>query len=270
MAPSPTFKPGDTFQDSPGNGLFGPMMVVIPAGSFMMGSPEDEPQRFEFEGPQHLVTIPKQFAVSKFEITFADYDRYAEATGSEKPSDKGWGEKYWGRNDMPVFNVSWHDAQRYTEWLSQKTGHSYRLLTEAEWEYVARAGTTTRFHTGDCIDTHQANYHGGYDNVPRCTQSGLYRGKTVNVGQFPANAWGLHDIHGNIFEWTADCWHESYKNAPNKGQEWLGEDDGDCTHRVLRGGSWSGRPLDLRSAYRARNKADFKSIFIGFRIAREL
>ena len=267
--PSPTFSKGDEFQDTLSNGTRGPVMIVVPAGEFLMGTPADEPERFAFEGPQHKVKISSAFAVSKFEITFSEYDNYANATGTEKPSDKGWGAKYWGRIDTPVFNINWYDAVRYTEWLSSETGHTYRLLTEAEWEYVARAGTTTRFHTGDCIDTHQANFHGGYE-VPRCQQSGLYRGRTIGVGQFPANAWGLHDIHGNIFEWTQDCWHDSYEEAPTDGDAWLEGDDGNCGYRILRGGSWSGRPLDLRSGYRGRNKPDFKSIFIGLRIVREL
>lgn len=270
--------PGAVFQDQLSDATPGPAMVIIPTGSFTMGSPDTEELRFSNEGPQHIVTISKAFAIGKYEITFAEYDKYAEATSTEKPGDRGWGVQHWGRGNMPLFNVSWFDAKQYARWLSEETGQTYRLPTEAEWEYAARAGSETRYHTGNCIDTEQANYHGG-NRLEGCNNTGLYRGKTVATGLLQANQWGLHDIHGNVLEWTQDCWHDNYRGAPVDGQPWVPQPDisddfeefePDCPFRILRGGSWSGRPRDIRSATRARNRADFKSIFIGFRIVREL
>ena len=268
--PAKNYTPLEIMQDTLADGSKGPLLVVIPAGSFIMGPATNEPKKFPAEQPSHRVTIDEPFAIGQFELTFEDYDRYVAATGAEKPSDKGWGTRYWGRIKTPVFNVSWHDAQRYLEWLSEQTGQHYRLPSEAEWEYAARAGTTTAFHTGDCINTDQANYHGQYE-FGDCPVSTLYRGKVIDVGSFAPNAWGLHDVHGNIFEWTLDCWHTNYQGAPDNGSAWMNEGDNvNCDRRVLRGGSWSGRPLDLRSGGRSYNEASFKSIFIGFRVVREL
>ena len=266
--PVEQFTPLQTFQDPmPGGGL-GPKMVVIPAGSFMMGPGADEPFQLDYEKPRHRVAFSKPFAISQYEITFEEYDRFVKDTGYRKPSDKGWGPEHWGRTDTPVFDVSWYDAQRYVEWLSEQTGHYYNLPSEAQWEYAARAGTTTAFTTGNCITTDQANYHGRYD-FGDCPQSPLYRGKTTPVGSFPPNAWGLYDVHGNIFEWTLDCWHTSYRGAPDDGTAWMNIGDNvNCQRRVLRGGSWSGRPQDIRSTARSHNDAEFKSIFIGFRVVR--
>jgi formylglycine-generating enzyme required for sulfatase activity len=245
-------------------------MVAVPAGSFIMGPTPDEPMQFEIETPPHRVTFEDPFAISQYEITFTEYDRFAEATGRHKPSDKGWGPQHWGRGKTPVFNVSWHDAQRYVDWLSEQTGEHYQLPSESQWEYAARAGTVTPFYTGKCITTDQANYHGP-NSFGDCPISSLYRGKTLPVGSFPPNPWGLYDIHGNIFEWTRDCWHTSYLGAPDDGTAWMNIGDNvDCRLRVLRGGSWSGRPRDIRSSARSYNNADFKSIFIGFRVVRTI
>lgn len=266
--PVESLAPLQVFQDSlKGSGL-GPKMVVVPAGDFYMGPAPGEPVHLDYEQPRHRVSIDKPFAISQYEITFAQYDRFVADTGYRKPSDKGWGSEHWGRSNTPVFNVSWYDAQRYVDWLSDQTGHYYSLPSEAQWEYAARAGTTTAFSTGDCITTDQANYHGRYD-FGDCPQSPLYRGKTTPVGSFPANAWGLYDVHGNIFEWTLDCWHSGYDGAPDDGSGWMNSGDtADCRQHVLRGGSWSGRPQDIRSGARSHNDADFKSIFIGFRVVR--
>ncbi|WP_455208868.1 formylglycine-generating enzyme family protein [Kaarinaea lacus] len=270
LQPKEQFQPLEQFQDPLSIGGMGPKMVVIPAGEFMMGAPPGEPMSFDAERPVHKVTIRKPFAISQYEITFAEYDRFVVDTGYRSPSDKGWGTEYWGRNNMPVFDVTWQDAQRYVEWLSEQTGERYRLPSEAEWEYAARAGTTTAFSAGDCINTDQANFHGRYE-FGDCPLPDAYRGKATPVGSFKPNTWGLYDVHGNMFEWTGDCWHPSYDGAPDNGTAWMNEgDDVNCERRVLRGGSWSGRPVDIRSANRSHNDADFRSIFIGFRVVRKL
>lgn len=274
--------PLSNIRDPLNAGGFGPDLVVIPAGKFIMGTPETEPERFDFESPRHAVIIAKPFAIGKYELSFAQYDRFVKGTGYTRPSDKGWGQEHWGRGETPVFNVSWYDVQHYLRWLSKQTGKRYRLPSEAEWEYAARAGATTPFHTGHCINAAQANFHAGFPYTgcsPGNKQEQRYRGRTIASGTFAPNAWGLHDVHGNIFEWTEDCWHESYNKAPANGSAWVDYEDDDfgetelaknCRQRVLRGGSWSGRALDLRLGYRAKNAADFKSIFIGFRVVREL
>ena len=274
--PQPQFEPLQTFQDRMANGQPGPVMVVVPAGNFMVGSiphSSHTPQKiqpYKTEFPQHKITIERPFAIGKFELTFREYDKFVNATGYAKPSDVGWGTKHWGRNDTPVFNINWYDAQKYLVWLSQQTGHHYRLPTEAEWEYAARAGSTTPFQFGNCIDPKQANFH-GRETYSDCPVTDLYRGKVLATGTFPPNAWDLHDIHGNILEWTQDCWHDNYVDAPDDGTAWMDQgDNANCGRRVLRGGSWSGRAIDLRLALRSHNKSKHKSIFIGFRVVREL
>jgi len=272
--------PDSVFQDMLKIGGIGPEMVVIPTGKFIMGSPPNEPGRFIDEGPTHQVTLSHPFAVSRYEISFAQYDQFVTSTQHARPSDKGWGDLFWGRKNMAVFNVSWHDAVAYTRWLSAQTGKNYRLLSESEWEYAARAGKTTAFSSGACITKDQANFHAGYA-YSDCPITELYRGKMLAVGQFLPNEWGLHDVHGNAFEWTLDCWHENYFGAPNDATAWLEQTnqedeliqeaaEADCNQRVLRGGSWSGRPRDIRFAQRAKNTSGFSSIFIGFRVAREI
>ena len=238
-------------------------MVVVPAGSFMMGSPASEERRDENEGPQHQVTISRPFAVGKYEVTFSEWDACAAAggCGGYRPEDRGW-----GRGRRPVINVSWEDAKGYIDWLSRHTGERYRLLSESEWEYAARAGTTTPFSTGRTITTDQANFDGGgtYGGSPK----GAYRKKTLPVGSFPANALGLHDVHGNVWEWVEDCWHGSYAGAPSNHGAWTS--GGDCRRRVLRGGSWYYVPWYLRSAYRDWYSTVYRSSNDGFRVARTL
>lgn len=266
--PLEQFTPLHTFRDAMPGGQRAPAMVVVPAGSFVMGPHPDDPLQPDIEKPRHRVTFDKPFAISQYEITFAEFDRFVASTANRKPSDQGWGSEHWGRGDTPVFNVSWHDAQRYAQWLSEQTGEHYQLPSESQWEYAARAGTITAFHTGDCIDTDQANYHGRYA-FGACPLAPLYRGRTTPVGSFAPNPWGLYDVHGNVFEWTRDCWHTSYRGAPDDGTAWMNLGDNvNCDRRVLRGGSWSGRPRDIRSAARSHNDAEFKSIFIGFRVVR--
>ena len=234
-----------------------PEMVVVPAGSFTMGSPSSEEGWDDDEGPQHRVTIAAPFAVGKYEVTFAEWDACVAAGGcnGHVPGDGGW-----GRGRRPVIYVSWEDAKSYVGWLSRKTGERYRLLSEAEWEYAARAGTRTRYHWGNSIGRNQANCDGcgsRWDDE-----------KTAPAGSFPANGFSLHDVHGNLKEWVEDCWHDSYAGAPTEGSAWV--TGGDCERRVLRGGSWYGIPWYLRSANRDWFSAGYRGLYVGFRVSRTL
>ena len=237
-------------------------MVVVPAGSYLMGSPSSEERRFDHEGPVHRVTISEPFAVGVHEVTFDEWGACVSAggCGGYRPDDQGW-----GRGRRPVINVSWEDAQRFVEWLREETGEPYRLLSEAEWEYVARAGTSTPFHTGRTISTSQANYDGNYTYGNG--RKGEYRERTVPVGSFGANAFGLHDVHGNVWEWVQDCWNDSYRGAPSDGSAW---ERGDCSRRVVRGGSWLSEPWYLRSADRFGFDSGSRGYKLGFRVARRL
>ena len=248
---------GDVFRDCP----MCPELVVVPAGSFMMGSPSGEEYRDDDEDPVHRVTIGKAFAVGVYEVTFDEWDACVRGGGCDgyRRNDRGW-----GRGNRPVIYVSWEDAQGYVEWLSEKTGKGYRLLSESEWEYVTRARTTTAFHFGRTISTEQANYDG--DSTYGSGPKGVYREKTLPVGSFPANEFGLHDLHGNVWEWVEDCWNGSYQRAPSDGSAWT---SGDCSLRVLRGGSWDSGPWALRSANRSKYTT-VSGASTGFRIARTL
>jgi formylglycine-generating enzyme required for sulfatase activity len=236
-----------TFRDCPDC----PEMVRIPAGSFVMGSTDGDKD----ETPAHQVHIDKPFAAGKYEITFAEWDACAADAGckNKQPSDEGW-----GRGRHPVVNVSWNDAKEYVVWLSGKTGKSYRLLTEAEWEYAARAGSTGKYAFGETLDAKQAKFSTGKQGV----------GETAEVGSFPANAWGLHDMHGNVWEWVEDCYVPGYDGASADGSPRSGPGCG--ANRVLRGGSWDYKPEDLRSALRYRLPSYYRVDEIGFRVAREL
>jgi formylglycine-generating enzyme required for sulfatase activity len=261
-APVRAYKPGNVFKDCKAC----PEMVVIPKGSFMMGSLPGEGGRGELEVPQHRVTFVRNFAVGKFEVTFAQWHACVSGGGCKgyRPKDEGW-----GRGKRPVINVSWHDAKAYVAWLSKKTGKTYRLLTEAEWEYAARAGTNTGYWWGSRASHRFANY-----GKNECC-SGLASGKdrwvyTAPVGSFPANAFGLHDTHGNVFEWTEDCWHSSYAGAPRDGKAWTRGGGGDCLKRISRGGSWNYNSWYLRSASRGWVATDDRDVNTGFRVARDL
>ena len=239
-----------------------PQLVVVPSGSFMMGSPDSEWGRFNNEGPQREVTITEPFAVGVYEVTFGEWDACVSEGGCNGYQPPGEG---WGRGGRPVINVSWDDARAYVTWLSQRTGERYRLLSESEWEYVARAGTMEPFHTGATISADQANYDSSY--TYGSGQKGRYRGRTVQVGTFSPNAFGLHEVHGNVWEWTQDCWNEDYTGAPTDSRAW---ETGECEQRVLRGGSWGDVPWLLRSADRGKNEPGMRDPKIGFRIARTL
>ncbi len=254
----PCIKPGsgESFKDCPDC----PEMVIAPSGSFTMGSPKDEPERSDDEGPQHKVTIAKPFAVGKFAVTFTEWDACVAAggCGGYKPSDSGW-----GQNDRPVINVSWDDAKAYVSWLSTKTGKTYRLLSEAEREYVTRAGRRTPFWWGSSITPDLGNYDGNYTYAGG--QKGEYRAKTMPVQSFKPNPWGLYQVHGNVWEWVEDCWNDAYAGAPTDGTAWTTLA---CTSRVLRGGSWVDVPQFLRAAYRNWYLPDIRSSDVGFRVAR--
>ena len=251
------YQPGQVFKDCPDC----PEMVMIPAGSFIMGSPASEPERSDDEGPQHRVNI-RAFAVGKTTITFTQWDACVADGGCNgyRPDDEGW-----GRGDRPVINVSWNDAQTYIAWLSHKTGQRYRLPSEAEWEYAARAGTTTRFSTGDCLTTDQANYDGNYP--PEGCAEGEFHDKTLPVASFAANPFGLYDMHGNVWEWVEDCWNDSYNGASTDGSAWS---SGDGIRRALRGGSWFSYGSWARSAFRLNSTRGYRSSFLGFRLSRSV
>jgi formylglycine-generating enzyme required for sulfatase activity len=251
-----SLKPKDSFKECQSC----PEMVVVPAGSFMMGASASEiaalkkeyanPAVLDQEAPQRKVTIARPFAVGKFEVTFAEwYACLAEGGCTHRPDDNGW-----GRGKRPVMRVSWIDITgQYLPWLSRKTGKTYRLLSEAEWEYAARADTTTRYAFGDTINTSQAQ---------------LSAVRTAEVGSFPANKFGLHDMHGNVWEWVEDGWHPDYKGAPLDGTVWA---SGDVSLRVLRGGAFNfPDPHYLRSAIRFRVQPTGRSNNGGFRVARTL
>jgi formylglycine-generating enzyme required for sulfatase activity len=256
-APPPA-KAGHEFQDAPQ----APPMLPIPPGAFDMGSPPAQPGRGMFEDPQHHVVIAHAFALSKTPVTFDQWDACIADGGCNgyKPDDKGW-----GRGSLPVINVNSEDARAYAQWVSAKTGKPYRLPSEAEWEYAARAGTSTVYWWGDAASHDHANY--GAETC--CT--GLVLGadrweKTSPVGSFPPNPFGLMDMNGNVMQLVADCWHESYAGAPVDGSAW---DKEGCSQRTTRGGSWSSPPAFIRSADRIWIPVTSRVAFIGFRVARD-
>ncbi|WP_089727730.1 SUMF1/EgtB/PvdO family nonheme iron enzyme [Candidatus Thiosymbion oneisti] len=259
-----SFVPLSVFHDTLKDGSQGPAMVVIPGGSFWMGSPASETGYGGDEGPVHGVTL-RRFAMGQTEVTFDQYERFAMATGRKRPDDAGW-----GRGQRPVIDVSWQDATAYAAWLSDQTGQSYRLPTEAEWEYAARAGTSTLFWTGDCIHTDQANYNGNEDYNGCGAKTGMWQGQTVPAGSLPANPWGLHETAGNVYEWTQDCWHKNYQGAPSDGSAWGQGNGGNCAGRVVRGGGWDFPPQFLRSAFRYWLTSDGADDILGIRLARAL
>ncbi|MBW4616961.1 MAG: SUMF1/EgtB/PvdO family nonheme iron enzyme [Desmonostoc vinosum HA7617-LM4] len=233
-------------------------MVAIPGGKFLMGSPENEPGRYDSESPQHTVTI-QPFFMGKFPVTQAQWA--AVAALGKVNIDLNPDPSYFKGANRPVEKVSWNDAVEFCARLSQKTGKTYRLPTEAEWEYACRAGTTTPFYFGETITTDLANYDGNYtyNSAPK----GEYRKQTTDVGKFPANPFGLFDMHGNIWEWCQDEWHENYNNAPIDSSDWL--IDNDNQYRLLRGGSWYNDPALCRSAFRPWDAAVLRVNHIGFR-----
>jgi formylglycine-generating enzyme required for sulfatase activity len=245
-------KPGDTaFKECTDC----PAMVVVPAGNFMMGSPETEKGRDPDEGPQHRVTVAGPFAVAKFELTFAEWD----ACTSHGDCDPHISDSGYGRGQQPSLNVSWDDAQVYVAWLRRITGKPYRLLTEAEWEYVARAGTATAYYWGDDIGKNNADCNGcgsQWDNK-----------KPAPVGSFAPNQFGIYDMVGNVLEWTQDCWHDDYDGAPVDASAWM---SGDCDGHIVRTGPWNFNPPTLRGARRDAVAHEVRAANMGFRVARTI
>lgn len=241
-------EPGDTFSDILSSGASGPEMIVVPAGTFRMGCLSAEGCS-EYELPVREVTIEQPFAVSKYVVTLEEFDRFAPG--------RAWaGYKFEGSGVSPASWLSWADARAYTEWLSEETGEQYRLLSEAEWEYVVRAGSTTPYPWGEAFGANHAN----------CWACGDEFQFAAPVGQFAPNAWGLHDAVGNGWEWVEDCWNDNHEGSSADGSARL---EGDCSYRVIRGGSWRDGPRELRSAFRRPVE---KRWFRGenFRVAREL
>ncbi len=252
LATGVTPKLGDTFKDCD----YCPDMVVVPPGSFLMGDLHGI--GYFSEKSIRAVRIDYVFAVGKFEVTFDEWTACVSDGGCNgyRPDDLGW-----GRSDRPVVHVSWQDAKTYVKWLSRKTGKTYRLLSEAEWEYAARATSRTMFPWGNSIGS-------GYANCDGCG-SVWDDDLTAPVGSFAPNAFGLHDMHGNVYEWVEDCWHSDYEGAPRDGSAWTS--GGVCQVRILRGGSYDDTPVLVRSANRDGNITDDRyNLFSGFRVARTL
>ncbi|TVS12257.1 MAG: formylglycine-generating enzyme family protein [Wenzhouxiangella sp.] len=294
-----TLRPGQTFADplaEPGD--YGPMMVVIPAGSFMKGSPESEAGRRSHEGPRYRVTFERGFALARTETTVGAFARFVAETGYRTDAeDRGWSRIYEPRSgrmtrrnrinwrhdylgreaaeDLPVLHVSWRDARAYAEWLSRQTGSNYRLPSEAEFEYALRAGSQTRYWWGDGTPSEPVeNLTGDGDVSPtnarwnvafRDYSDGFWG--PAPVGSLKANPFGLYDMGGNVMQWTKDCWHDSFVRAPTDGSAWINPG---CDQRVIRGGSWSSTPDMSRSAYRISGAEDSTDMRLGFRVARDL
>jgi formylglycine-generating enzyme required for sulfatase activity len=236
--------PGDSFRDCQGCGE----MVIVPAGAFDMGS------NTEYESPTHRVTIAKPFAIGRYEVTFDEWDRCVEDKGCKAQPD----DREWGRGDRPVINVSWLDAKAFVTWLSQKTGKTYRLPSEAEWEYAARAGTNTAFWWGRDVGSRQAN----------CRECNTGSGQqTSPVGSYKPNPFGLYDTAGNAAEWVEDCWNDNYRGAPTNGSAW---NAGQCRLHGLRGGAYDSQAKSVRSTARFRYDTDVRYSANGFRVVREL
>ena len=246
-------------------------MLWMTPGRFWMGSPEEEPERSDVEGPQHLVQL-QGFFLAQTPITQAQWHEVA----SWKPAkgERAWTQKldpnpsHFKGDLRPVEQVSWEDAMEFCRRLSQRTGHLYTLPSEAQWEYACRAGTTTPFYCGATISTKLANYDGS--EVYGDGEKGEYRQQTMDVASFPANPWGLHDMHGNVWEWCADHWHDNYEGAPEDGRAWIDEEskenDDKMNFGLLRGGSWFNHPAYCRSAYRGLNHPVNRYSLIGFRV----
>ena len=288
-APAPAQAPGEVFRDC----AQCPEMVAIPAGDFLMGSPDTERDRDDNEGPQRRVTIARPFALGKFELTVEQFaafvaettydtgnvcDIWQDGSFDARPGFSWRNPNFPQTGKHPAACLSWDDAKAYLAWLSAKTGKTYRLPSEAEWEYAARSGATTRFHFGD-NDSDYCRYGNGVDatalaDVPAAKEKGWDalpcrdgHAFTAPAGSFAPNAFGLHDTHGNVFEWVEDCWNDSFARAPTDGSAWI---TGDCTQRVQRGGAWGYPRTYLRIAVRGRQAQNYRYVNAGVRVAREI
>jgi formylglycine-generating enzyme required for sulfatase activity len=264
----------DRFLDGSGAG---PALVLIPSGRFQMGSPEHERKIamqagaqknwLARETPQHWVGIERGFALGRYPVAVGEWREFVQATGWQGQGELDWQAPGFAQTDAhPVVGITWHDAQQYVRWLSERTGQAYRLPSEAEWEYACRAGTRTAFSCGDTISTGQANYDGNF--VYNGGERGVFRKGTTPVESFAPNPWGLFDMHGNVWEWVQDVVHDTYDGAPLDGRAW--EEGGDQARRILRGGSWLYNPRYLRSALRNGFSAVLSNDIVGFRVARDL
>ena len=250
------------FTEALGDGV-GLEMLLIPAGSFVMGSLESELERTEAEGPQHAVTVPT-FFLGKYAITQAQWRAVAALPPVDRELEAD--PSYFKGENRPVENVSWWNAVEFCARVAHKTGREYRLPSEAEWEYACRAGTTTPFHFGETITPELANYDGNYTYGDG--PAGAYPEETMPVGSFGvANEFGLFDMHGNVWEWCADPCHDSYEGAPGDGSAWINNENDNHSQRLLRGGSWFASPEDCRSAFRVWVNVDVRVFNTGFRVA---
>lgn len=260
-------QPGTVFKDCKDC----PEMVVLPAGSYVMGAPDDEVGRQPDEGPQHTVTFAKPFAISRFQVTAGELDAWIKASGVViKSGDKRPGR--WCEASKPTYKqgprqpavcIDYHEVQAYSEWLARQTGKPYRMISEAEREYAARAGSTGPFpfpfdKEGEYQINQHANTYGPKDGYTF----------TSPVGSYPANAFGVYDMHGNVYEWVADCWHKDYVGAPADGSAWI--EGGECDTAHMRGNDWGEPPIFSRSANRNDRLKTTRGDFLGFRVAREL
>jgi formylglycine-generating enzyme required for sulfatase activity len=236
-------------------------LMLIPAGEFLMGAPKDELESEDDERPQHWVQVP-QFLMGRYSVTQAQWRVVAGYPQESQKLDPDPSE-FKGDNH-PVENVSWEDAQEFCQRLSTKSGKTYSLPSEAQWEYACRAGTTMPFHYGEIITSDLVNFDGNYtyNDSPK----GEYREQTSEVGIFPANDWGLHDMHGNVWEWCEDDYHSTYEGVPNDGSAWV-DTDRESSNRLLRGGSWNNIPGDCRSACRYYNTRVNRHDGLGFRVS---
>lgn len=271
-APGVAFR--DPFLDHSG---FGPLLAVLPTGRFLMGSSEAERQTalhagasgtwLRRETPNHWVGIEYSLAIAKHPIMVGEWRQFAKATGWHDDSENNWQQPGFAQDDThPVVWISWHDVQSYCAWLSSVTGHTYRLASEAEWEFACRAGTRSAFHFGDHIHANLANYDGNF--TYNGGEKGEFRRGTTPSGRFPPNDWGLYDMHGNVWEWVQDVVHDLYEGAPADGRAWV--EAGDPGRRVLRGGSWLYGPRYARSASRNGYGASGRNDIVGARVVREL
>lgn len=262
-------KPGSVFKDCKNC----PEMVVLPAGSFVMGTPEDEVGREPDEGPQHTVTFNKAFAMSRFHVTAGELDAYIRETGTRiKDGDERPGRlcqaskpRYEQGPRQPAVCVDYADVQAYARWLSKKTGQHYRMVSEAEREYAARAGSSGSFpfpfdEEGQYQITKHANTYGPKDGYSY----------SAPVGSYPPNAFGMYDMHGNVYEWVADCWHPDYVGAPADGKAWMEESGGVCLDAQIRGNDWGEAPVFSRSGNRNSRKREVRGDWLSFRVVREL
>lgn len=298
IATTETLMPGTVFRDHLKIGKEGPEMVVITAGSFQMGSPENEqmgsPENEE-EGPQHRVNLRKAFSLGKYEVTVGEFRRFVEAsgyrtqaeggsgcnffTGKEWPVDKAknWQNPGFSQTDQhPVVCVTWKDMKTYVNWLKSQTGKAYRLPTEAEWEYSTRGGMLTARHWGN-VPEQACEYANVPDRMAKrefpslpildCEDGHVY---TAPVGSYSPNRFRLNDTLGNVWEWVEDCWHINYRGSPSDGRAWREENGGKCDQRVIRGGSWRARPEHLRVSNRFWNFTADRNTNLGFRLARDL